>query len=502
MPKISFAPFDMPQEGALILTVTDKGQLGEQGTKLDRKLKGALARAMGAEAFTGGAGKSMSIPAAAGMDLSRIVLVGLGEPDKAGELAFQKAGASAAAALEGTMDSTAFFCVDTHKGILFGEDQAAAHAAYGAKLRFHRFDRYKTKLKPEQKEQIKSLTVATSQAGKAKTVYGKFDKIAEGVCLARDLVSEPANVLTPEALANRCLEQLEPLGVKVTVLDEMHMKKLGMGALLGVAQGSCHPPRLVAMQWQGNPGAKTKSPIAFVGKGVTFDTGGISLKPADGMERMKYDMAGSAAVIGAIKALAGRKAKANVVGIVGLVENMPDGSAQRPGDIVTTMSGQTVEVINTDAEGRLVLADALWYAQETFKPSAIVDLATLTGAITVALGKEYGGLFANDDALCDKLFAAGKAVDEPLWRFPLGEAYDKHIDSAIADMKNTGARGEAGSISAAQFLQRFVRKGTPWAHLDIAGMAWSDKDKPLCRKGATAYGVRLLERLVADSVER
>lgn len=501
MPKISFAPFELPENGALILTVADKRQLGEQGTKLDRKLKGALTRAMEAQAFTGGAGKSLNIPAAIGMDLSRIVLVGLGDASKAGETAFQKAGAAAVSALDGTLDSAALVCVDNHKGLEFPSDLAAAHTAYGARLRAHRFDRYKTKLKPEQKEQIKNLTVATSEPGKAKTAYGKLDRIADGVGLARDLVSEPANLLTPEILAKRCVEELEPLGVKVEILDEKQMKKQGMGALLGVAQGSCHPPRLVVMQWQGSPGAKTKNPVAFIGKGVTFDTGGISLKPAEGMERMKYDMAGSAAVIGAIKALAGRKAKANVVGIVGLVENMPDGNAQRPGDVVTTMSGQTVEVINTDAEGRLVLADALWYAQETFKPSAIVDLATLTGAIIIALGKEYGGLFSNDDALCDKLSAAGKSVDEPLWRFPLGDAYDKHIDSAIADMKNTGARGEAGSISAAQFLQRFIRKGTPWAHLDIAGMAWTDKDKPLCRKGATAYGVRLLERLVADFLE-
>lgn len=501
MPKISFASFEVPEEGALILTVADKRELGEQGSKIDRKLKGALVRAMEAQAFTGGVGQSLSLPAAAGLELSRLVLVGIGEAGKADEVVFQKAGAAAIAALGGTMDSEVVACVDAHKGLAFSADQAAAHFAYGARLRAHRFDQYKTKLKPEQKDQLKGLVIATEEASKAKAIFGKLDKIADGVYLTRDLVSEPANILTPDVLAKRCVAELEPLGVKVEVLDEKQMKKLGMGALLGVAQGSCHPPRLVAMQWLGNPGAKDKKPLALVGKGVTFDTGGISLKPAEGMERMKYDMAGSAAVIGAIRALAGRKAKANVVGVVGLVENMPDGMAQRPGDVVTTMSGQTVEVINTDAEGRLVLADALWYAQETFKPKAVVNLATLTGAIIIALGREYGGLFSNDDALCDKLTAAGKAVDEPLWRFPMGEAYDKHIESPIADMKNIGARGEAGSISAAQFLLRFIQKGMPWAHLDIAGMAWTDKDKPLCRKGATAYGVRLLERLTAQFFE-
>ncbi|MER2519456.1 MAG: leucyl aminopeptidase [Bdellovibrionales bacterium] len=501
MPKISFCSFAMPEDGALILTVADKRQLGEQGTKLDRKLKGALVRAMEAQAFTGGSGQSLNMPAAAGLEFSRIVLVGLGAADKANDVVFQKAGAAALAAMGGTMETEAVACVDSHKGIDLSAEDAAAHFAFGAKLRAHRFDHYKTKLKPEQKDQLKSFAIATDEAGKAKTLFGKLEKVVDGVYLTRNLVSEPANILTPEVMAKRCVAELEPLGVKVEVLDDKQMKKLGMGALLGVGQGSCHPSRLVVMQWQGNPSAKDQKPLALVGKGVTFDTGGISLKPGEGMERMKYDMAGAGAVIGAIKALAGRKAKANVVGIVGLVENMPDGMAQRPGDVVTTMSGQTVEVINTDAEGRLVLADALWYAQETFKPSAVVNLATLTGAIIIALGREYGGLFSNDDLLCDKLTAAGKAVDEPLWRFPMGDAYDKHIDSPIADMKNIGARGEAGSISAAQFLQRFIQKGTVWAHLDIAGMAWTDKDKPMCRKGATAYGVRLLDKFVAQSFE-
>ncbi len=278
------------------------------------------------------------------------------------------------------------------------------------------------------------------------------------------------------------------------MLDEKQIKKLGMGALLGVGQGSDAPARLVTMLWQGNPSAKDKRPAALVGKGITFDTGGYSLKPPGGMERMKYDMAGAGAVIGAMMALAGRKAKANVVGVVALAENMVSGGAMRPSDIVTTMSGQTVEVLNTDAEGRLVLADALWYTQEKFKPRAIVDLATLTGAMVVALGHEYAGMFSNDDTLSAQLTKAGEGVSELLWRFPMNEAYDRDIDSPIADMKNIGSAGEAGSITAAQFLQRFIQKGMPWAHLDIAGMAWENKGKPLYPKGASGYGVRLLEQ--------
>jgi leucyl aminopeptidase len=316
------------------------------------------------------------------------------------------------------------------------------------------------------------------------------------VVFTRDLVSEPANVIYPETLVQQA-RSLTKLGVKVEALGVAEMKKLGMGALLGVAQGSVHPGRTVIMRWNG--GKRGDQPVAFVGKGVTFDTGGISIKPAAGMEEMKWDMGGAGAVIGAMHALAARKAKANVVGIAGLVENMPSGTAQRPGDVVKSMSGQTIEVINTDAEGRLVLADALWYCRDRFKPQAMIDLATLTGAIMVSLGREHAGLFSNNDALAERLLAAGKAVTEPLWRMPLGEAYDKIINSDIADMKNVGNRW-GGSITAAQFLQRFV-KDTPWAHLDIAGMAWSEKDTAVVPKGATAYGVRLLDRFVADNYE-
>jgi len=320
--------------------------------------------------------------------------------------------------------------------------------------------------------------------------------VVEGVYLTRDVVTEPPNVLYPETLAARCKE-LEELGVVVEILNEKKMAKLGMGALLGVGQGSVRESFLVTMRWDGGP--KNKAPVAFVGKGVTFDTGGISLKPGPGMEEMKWDMGGSGTVLGLMKALAGRKAKVNAVGVVGLVENMPDGNAQRPGDVVTSMSGQTIEIHNTDAEGRLVLADALWYTQQEFKPQAMIDLATLTGAILIALGNEYAGLFSNDDTLSAQLISAGQASGEPVWRMPLGDAYDKLLNSDCADMKNIGGRN-AGSITAAQFLQRFV-KDTTWAHLDIAGMAWSSKDRPTVPKGATGYGVRLLDRFVSDVYE-
>ncbi len=498
MLKITFAAQTIPGQAALILTIGDKGLLGAQGKKLDIKLGRAISRAIDASHFTGGVGQTLTILAPAKTRLSRIVLLGVGDVAKLDAGACTRIGGAVVAGLAGK-DASAVLLVDDFKGLKIAVGEAAAQIGFGARLRSYRFDKYFTKQKPEQKTALKTLAIATTDASGAKAAYAALDKIADGVFLTRDLVSEPANILYPETLMQQA-RALKDLGVKVEVLNTQQMKKLGMGALLGVAQGSANPPYLVTMQWNGDATAKDKVPVCFVGKGVTFDTGGISIKPAAGMEDMKFDMAGSAAVIGAIKALAGRKARANVVGIIGLVENMPSGTAQRPGDVVTTASGQTVEVINTDAEGRLVLADALWYAQETFKPRCIVDLATLTGAIIIALAHEYAGLFSNDDVLSDQLTKAGTAVDEALWRLPMGDAFDKMINSPIADMKNTGERG-AGSITAAQFLQRFIKKGVAWAHLDIAGTAWQGKDKPLSPKGATAFGVRLLDRFVFDNFE-
>ena len=494
MLKITFANTTLPSQNALIVTVADKQKLGEQGAKLDKKLGGVMRRAMAGSNFTGAKEQTLTILAPAKTRLTRLVLVGIGDVAKADATVMENVGGSAFVAL-GNKDASATLLVDSFKG--FDVATAAAHAAYGARLRSYRFDKYHTKMKADQKPHLKNLAIASAEQANARGAYAALDKIADGVFTTRNLVSEPPNVINPLTLAAACVE-LKALGVKVDVLDEKRMKTLGMGSLLGVAQGSTTPPRLVSMTWNG--GAVNEKPALFVGKGVTFDSGGLSLKPPAGMEQMKYDMAGAGAVIGAMKALAGRKAKANVVGIVGLVENMPSGNAQRPGDVVTSMSGQTIEVLNTDAEGRLVLADALWYGQQEFEPRCVVDLATLTGAIRIALGTEYAGIFSNDDTLNDQLIAAGKKVEEPLWRFPLGEAYDKQIDSPIADMKNVG-NGGAGSITAAQFLQRFIKKGTPWAHLDIASMAWLDADKKVCPKGASAYGVRLLDQFVRTVIE-
>ena len=374
----------------------------------------------------------------------------------------------------------------------------AAHAALGVRLAAYRFDRYRTKEKADQKPSITKVMIVTPNAEAARAAFAPLAALADGVRFTRDLVSEPANVLYPEEFAQR-VKSLEAMGLQVEVLGEAEMAALGMGSLLCVGLGSARESQLAVIQWKGadDPDAQ---PVAFVGKGVCFDTGGISLKPPEGMEDMKWDMGGAGAVAGLMHALAGRKAKVNAVGILGLVENMPDGKATRPGDIVTSMSGQTIEVINTDAEGRLVLADALWYCQQRFKPKFMIDLATLTGAIIVSLGNDYGGLFSNDDTLSENLLAASKASGEPLWRMPLPSQYEKQIESMAADMKNIGGR-PGGSITAALFLQKFVN-GVPWAHLDIAAVAWKKPSSiATIPDGASGYGVRLLNQLVADRYE-
>jgi leucyl aminopeptidase len=438
--------------------------------------------------FEGNTGQSFLYFAQEGGRTVRICLLAVADGD-AGD--YQKAGGELIAKVQTSGAKT----ITLHAENLSAK--AAAEAAYGATLRNWRIDKYRTKLAETSKPSVTSLAVVGAPA-EAATLWPSYAAIADGVALTKELVSEPANIIYPESFVDRC-RHLADLGVEITVLDDTQMGALGMGALLGVAQGSRKPARMLVMKWDGTGGAQER-PLAFVGKGVTFDTGGISIKPAAGMEDMKWDMGGAGAVAGVMKALAGRKAKAHVVGVCGLVENMPDGNAQRPGDIVTSMSGQTIEVLNTDAEGRLVLCDALHWVQEKHNPEYIVDLATLTGAIIVSLGSEYAGLFSNSDDLSDKLTAAGTATGDKLWRFPLASAYDKMIDSPIADMKNIGAKG-AGSITAAQFLQRFIKDGVKWAHLDIAGTVWADKDGPTWAKGATGFGVKLLDRLVADNFE-
>jgi leucyl aminopeptidase len=424
----------------------------------------------------------------------RLLAVGVGKGGAGGEAA-EKLGGTAAARLQTSGEKIAVIDLN---GLGYDAD-AAARVGLGAALRSWRYDRYRTKLKENQKATLDEVVVVGGGPGAGERYAQRWAAVVEGVSLTRELVTEPANIIYPETFVERVRKSLDGTGVELEVLDRAAMEKLGMGALLGVAQGSVREARLLILRWNG--GAKGGQPTAFVGKGVTFDTGGISIKPAAGMEAMKWDMGGAGAVVGAMKALALRKAKANIVGICGLVENMPGGNAQRPGDVVTTMSGQTVEVINTDAEGRLVLGDAITYVQRNYKPGTIIDLATLTGAILVSLGHEWAGLFSNDEDLAGKVQKAGEESGDKLWRMPLAESFDRLIDSPIADMKNVGPR-EGGSITAAQFIQRFVENGVKWAHVDMAGKAWSDKPGPTYDKGATGFGVRLLDQYVADVLER
>ncbi len=498
---IRFAEFSLPQSGAVVVGVWEDRALTGPARRLDEATQGAVARAVAAAPrFHGKKNELVPVIGPPGLPVSRIVLVGLGKPKAVDARLLEDLGGTLAAHLNSAGESEATFAVDLGDGAPVKPAEAAARLAYGAALRSYRFDKYRTKQKPEQKPSLSSITVSAASPGEAKQAYQALGAAAEAVAFTRDLVSEPANELYPESMAERASALAGPdlPGLTVEVLDENRLSELGMGALLGVAQGSVRPPRVVVMQYRGV--AADVAPLAFIGKGVTFDTGGISIKPAGGMWDMKWDMAGAGVVIGLMRLLAARRARVNAVGLVGLVENMPSGAAQRPGDIVRSMSGQTIEVLNTDAEGRLVLADVLWYCQDRFKPTAMIDLATLTGAVIVALGHENAGLFANNDELAERLVAAGKAVGEPVWRLPLAESYDRAIDSDAADVKNIAGDRAAGSIIGAQFVQRFVNN-VPWAHLDIAGVAWSKKDAPTVPKGATAFGVRLLDRFVADYYE-
>jgi leucyl aminopeptidase len=499
--QISFVAPELPGSGAVVVGVWEECRLTPAAERLDEAARGGVRRALAAAArFAGKKAELLPILAPAEPPLSRIVLCGLGKPEAADARLYEEVGGALVPHLNSAGETAAWAAIDVAAAAPVGAAEAAARFALGAQLRSYRFDRYKTRQKPEQQPSLDRLAVATAAAAAARRAFEPLDQQAQAVFFVRDLVSEPANVIYPETLAAAALQFTE-LGLAVEILDEHAMKKLGMNALLGVAQGSARPPRLVVMEWRGAPSAAAHgAPLAFVGKGVTFDTGGISIKPAAGMGDMKWDMAGSAVVIGLLRLLAARRARVDAVGVVGLVENMPSGTAQRPGDIVRSMSGQTIEVLNTDAEGRLVLADAMWYCQQRFKPRLMVDLATLTGAVVVALGHQKGGLFANDDALAQQLVEAGHQVGEELWRLPLDDGYDRELDSDAADVKNIGTGRAAGSVLGAQFLQRFVDK-TPWAHLDIAGMAWSAKDAPTVPKGATAFGLRLLDRFVGQYCE-
>ena len=477
---------------ALVLLASSKGDLGTQGKALDKKAKGAISRALKTAEFKG----SYTLHGVEGLSADRVVVLSVGDAKSLDAKAIQDLGGTAVGALNAARAKTAELVVEGIKSKLSAAE-IAAQMGFGATLKDYRFDKYLTKQKAEEKPTLTKIAVVSKDDKAAKKAFTPLKAISDGVMATREVVSEPGNVIYPETLAAEC-KKLAALGVKVEVLNEAKMEKLGMGALLGVGQGSVRESQLIVMQWNG--GKRSDKPVAFVGKGVTFDTGGISIKPSGGMDEMKFDMGGSGTVFGLMKALAGRKAKVNAVGVIGAVENMPDGNAQRPGDVVTSMSGQTIEVLNTDAEGRLVLADALWYTQERFKPQFIIDLATLTGAILVALGSSRSGIFSNNDKLCKQLEEAADKTGEDVWRLPLGDVYDKQINSPVADMQNIGSEREAGSITAAQFLQRFVND-VPWIHIDIAGTAWTKKDHPTVPKGATGYGVRLLNQLVEDHYE-
>ena len=496
--KVEFSAFPKAFAGNVAVFVAADKQLLATAQTIDKATDGAVTRSLSAGRFTGAKGQTQTLLGQSG-GVDRLLLLGVGKGRELDARAAEQLGGVVAREANAAGHKAVTVVVDPVKGSRLSPAQLAAHIALGAQLRNYRFEKYKTKDKPEQKLSLEQLTVVLAGPAEARRAYAALEPAVESVFFARDLGNEPANVLYPVEFARRARQQLTRLGVKVEILGEAEMKKLGMNVLLAVGQGSRRESQLLITSWMNGP--KSQKPIALVGKGVCFDTGGISLKPAGGMEEMKMDMCGAAAVTGAMRLLAARKARVNVVGICALVENMPDGNAQRPGDVWTSMSGQTVEVINTDAEGRLILCDAMWHVQNKYKPQAMVELSTLTGAMVVALGHERAGVFSNNTQLSNRLRAAGSQIGEKLWRMPLGPKYDKLIDSDVADMKNVSSGRDGGSITAAQFLQRFVQEGVAWAHLDIAGVAWG-KGNETTPKGASAFGVRLLDRWIADSYER
>jgi leucyl aminopeptidase len=492
--KVGFVPFSAASRGVLVVFCDDTLKIGAATRKALGSAIDTLKRAAAAHQFKGKNGAALDILAPEGIKAARLIVIGLGKPAGLKEKDFLKFGGVTAGKLNAASEAVTIIA-ELPDGAM-QSDQAAGIAS-GLRLRAYKFDRYKTKKKDGDNGALRAdVSIAVGDIAAAKKTFAPESHVVDGVIIARELVNEPPNVLFPIEFARRA-GQLRKVGVNVEVLDVKAMTKLGMGALLGVGQGSTQPSRTVIMRWNG--GKKGEQPVAFIGKGVCFDTGGISIKGAASMEDMKGDMGGAACVVGLMHALAARKARVNVVGAIGLVENMPDGNAQRPGDIVTSMSGQTIEIINTDAEGRLVLADVLWYVAKKFKPKFMVDLATLTGAIMVALGTEHAGLFSNNDELSERLSKVGLETGEKVWRMPLGPEYDKLMDSQFADMKNAGAR-YGGSITAAQFLQRFV-DDTPWAHLDIAGTAMGAPKTEINHSWGSGYGVRLLDRLVAEYYE-
>jgi leucyl aminopeptidase len=495
--KLNFGPFSAPSRGTFVVFCDESLKFGPATSRALGKVADFVARAARSERFTGKKNSTLDLVMPAGLKSTRLAVIGVGKAAELTPKDFIRLGGLATGRLPASATDASIFA-ELPSGAMRAEQ--AADLAQGARLRAYAFDRYKTKRKDDEKPPaVRNITIAVGDVAATRKAYEPRVAISDGVVLARDLVNEPANVLYPEEFARRA-GALKKLRVGVEVLDVKTMKKLGMNALLGVGQGSVRESRVVVMRWNG--GRAGEAPVAFIGKGVCFDTGGISIKPASNMEDMKGDMAGAACVVGLIHALAARKARVNAVGLVGLVENMPDGNAQRPGDIVKSMSGQTIEIINTDAEGRLVLADVIWYAAQRFKPKFMVDLATLTGAIIVALGQEYAGMFSNNDQLAERLTKAGNETGELVWRMPLAPEYDKMIDSKFADMKNTGGSRWGGAITAAQFIKRFVDDKIPWAHLDIAGTGFDSRQTDINKSWGSGWGVRLLNRLVADHYEK
>lgn len=498
--KVGFESLASDAGSSVVIFAEPDRKLGSQAKKLDKASGGQVSKSLTAAAFKSARKSVVELFALDGTDIKRLVIIGTGDPKNSTRQDWIELGGAMAGALASRKIASAHVLVETASGAEGKDSAAAANLALGAMLRSYNFKLHRTQPDQENgpKVDLAEIVFHVNDPEAARRAYQSRSAVAEGVALARDVVNEPANILGPVEFAQRC-QKLSDVGVEVEIFDDDKLREIGMHALLAVAQGSERPARVAVMSWQGAKSKRAK-PLCFIGKGVCFDTGGISIKPSAGMEDMKGDMGGAAAVVGLMHALAARKAGVNAVGIVGLVENMPSGRAIRPGDIIPSLSGKTIEVINTDAEGRLLLADLLWYAEDRFAPRFMINLATLTGAMLVALGREYAGIFANNDRLANELSAAGTATGEKVWRLPLAKGYDRLIDTPNADMKNVGGR-HAGSITAAQFLQRFVTD-TPWIHIDVAGVAMASNKTDISQSWASGWGVRLLNELVAASYER
>lgn len=500
--QVTFKPFvqqfsSLPEGGVLVVPLFEDASRDSLWEKLGKEAREHIERALTVSKFKGRKGQILSLIAPGATSFDRIIFCGLGAATEASERTLVEAGGSFSVEITKASCSQTLFFLDGLRTPSLKNSEVAAYLASGVLLRSYRFYKYKTKMKEEDHHKIEALMVFTESPEEADHLFEHLSHQAEGVFLTRGLMIEPANVVTTSTFIQE-INALKKLGVVVEVLDEDAMTKLGMNALLAVGQGSSSPSYLAIMHWQG--GKEDEAPLAFVGKGVIFDTGGISIKPSAKMDEMKMDMGGAAVVTGLMHCLARRKASVNAIGVVGLVENMPDGAAIRPGDIVKSLSGQTIEILNTDAEGRLVLADALWYTQDRFHPQLMVDVATLTGAVVVALGTKYAAVMGTDQEAIDRLRQVGDQVGEHVWQLPLDDRYDKDINSPLADVKNTGAHG-AGTITAGHFLKRFINKA-PWVHIDIAGVAWSSETHPLSGSYPSGFGVRLLDNFIARYYEK